>query len=54
MAKMHPADEHFLPLFFALGAKKDGDAMRTIYDGVHYGTLSMRCFALSPADKAAI
>ncbi len=54
MARMHPTDEHFLPLFFTLGCGAKGDVMRTIYDGVQYGTLSMRCFYLSAADDAPV
>lgn len=42
---MHPTDEHFLPIFFAMGCRRDGDELKNIYDGIHYGTMSLRCFA---------
>ena len=46
-AAMHPTNEHFLPLFFTMGGRTSADSLRTIYDGVEYGALSMRSFALS-------
>jgi 4,5-DOPA dioxygenase extradiol len=42
-----PTPEHFEPVFVALGAARDTDALNTIYEGFHYGNLSMRTFALS-------
>jgi 4,5-DOPA dioxygenase extradiol len=42
-----PTPEHFDPVFVALGASLDTDALTTIYEGFHYGNLSMRTFALS-------
>jgi 4,5-DOPA dioxygenase extradiol len=35
--------EHFDPLFFALGAA-DGEPVHSVYEGFHYGNLSMRSF----------
>lgn len=47
-----PTTEHFDPLFVALGAAGKGAATRDLYEGIHYGNLSMRSFALSePASK---
>ncbi|HEV7427793.1 MAG TPA: class III extradiol ring-cleavage dioxygenase [Thermoanaerobaculia bacterium] len=42
-----PTPEHFEPVFVALGASRATDSLRTIYEGFHYGNLSMRTFALS-------
>lgn len=46
--RAHPSDEHFLPIFFALGAA--GDALRPEYLSreVMYSMLSMDAFALHP------
>ena len=41
--------EHFDPLFIALGARSPDDRVVPVYEGFHYGTLSMRCFALEGA-----
>ena len=47
-ARAHPTDDHFLPLFFALGAA--GDDLRPDYLSreVMYGVLVMDAFALQP------
>ncbi|TDR82227.1 DODA-type extradiol aromatic ring-opening family dioxygenase [Paludibacterium purpuratum] len=37
----HPSDEHFLPLFIALGAASDGVAPTRLHDDWRYGGLSM-------------
>ena len=42
----HPSDEHFLPLFFVLGAALPEDRLTPVFEGFHYGNLSMRSFAL--------
>ncbi len=42
-----PTPEHFEPLFVTLGASHPNDELTTIYEGFHYGNLSMRTFALS-------
>ncbi|HEY3174814.1 MAG TPA: class III extradiol ring-cleavage dioxygenase [Candidatus Polarisedimenticolia bacterium] len=41
-----PTTEHFDPLFFVLGASGAEDDVVEIHDGIQYGNLSMRCFAL--------
>jgi 4,5-DOPA dioxygenase extradiol len=41
-----PTPEHFDPLFVTLGAAWPEDRLDTIYEGFHYGNLSMRSFAL--------
>jgi len=40
----HPSDEHFLPLFVALGAASDGVAPERLHDDWRYGSLSMACW----------
>jgi len=42
-----PTPEHFEPLFVTLGASRDTDKLTTIYEGFHYGNLSMRTFAFT-------
>ena len=39
-----PTSEHFEPLFVTLGAARATDTLTTIYEGFHYGNLSMRAF----------
>jgi len=40
-----PTAEHFDPIFVTLGAAWPEDRLDTIYEGFHYGNLSMRSFA---------
>ena len=42
-----PTPEHFEPLFVTLGASHPNDDLTTIYEGFHYGNLSMRTFAFA-------
>lgn len=42
-----PTTEHFDPIFFVLGAASKRDRVVDIYEGFHYGNLSMRTFALA-------
>jgi 4,5-DOPA dioxygenase extradiol len=43
-ARAHPTDEHFLPLFVALGsASRDYEAVR-LYDGIEMGALAMDAY----------
>ena len=41
--RAHPTDEHFLPLFVALGAAGDGEAER-VYDAIDSGVLAMDAY----------
>lgn len=41
-----PTTEHFDPIFVVMGASAPGDSCTPIFEGFHYGTLSMRSFAL--------
>ncbi|MEA2165018.1 MAG: dioxygenase extradiol [Thermoanaerobaculia bacterium] len=42
-----PTPEHFEPIFVTAGAARDTDTLTTIYEGFHYGNLSMRTFAFT-------
>jgi 4,5-DOPA dioxygenase extradiol len=42
-----PTSEHFDPTFFVLGSRAPGDGLATVYEGWHYGSLSMRTFVLA-------
>lgn len=42
--RAHPTDEHFLPLFVALGASTHTDSMRVLETEVRYGMLSMESY----------
>lgn len=46
-AEAVPTSEHFDPAFFVLGAVLPGDRLSTLYEGFHYGNLSMRSFELT-------
>ena len=43
--RAHPTDEHFLPLFVALGASSSKDTLRVLETEVRYGMLSMESYA---------
>lgn len=45
--RAHPTDEHFLPLFVALGAAREGYKAERLYDGVEMGTLAMDAYLFS-------
>lgn len=42
--RAHPTEEHFLPLFVALGASKDRDTFNVLADEVRHGMLSMASY----------
>jgi len=42
--RAHPSDEHFLPLFVALGAARDGYKAERLYDGIEMGALAMDAY----------
>lgn len=51
--RAHPTDEHFLPLFIAMGAAGKDYAMRVLEGGVTYGVLAMDSYLFSCADSGA-
>ena len=42
--RAHPTDEHFLPLFVALGAAGKGYKAERLYDGIEMGSLAMDAY----------
>jgi 4,5-DOPA dioxygenase extradiol len=44
-----PTDEHWLPLLYVLGARRDGDQARFFNDRIDLGAISMLGVILSPA-----
>ncbi|ABM32882.1 class III extradiol ring-cleavage dioxygenase [Paracidovorax citrulli] len=51
--RAHPGDDHFLPLFFALGAAGEHRAPAYLSREVMHGSLAMDAFALGPGAAAA-
>ena len=45
--RAHPTDEHFLPLFFALGAAREDYRAERLYDGIEMGALAMDAYRFS-------
>jgi 4,5-DOPA dioxygenase extradiol len=41
-----PTSEHFDPLLVAASARRPGDGLETLFEGFHYGNLSMRSLVL--------
>lgn len=46
-ARAHPTDEHFLPLFVALGAAPGEGAPERVYDAIDGGVLAMDAYILN-------
>jgi 4,5-DOPA dioxygenase extradiol len=46
-ARAHPTDEHFLPLFIALGAASDQGKPERIYDAIDSGVLAMDAYVFA-------
>jgi 4,5-DOPA dioxygenase extradiol len=44
-----PSTEHFDPLFIVLGAAFPDESVETIFEGFHYGNVSMRSFCFASA-----
>jgi len=47
--RAHPTDEHFLPLFFALGAAGVDYKAERLYDGIEMGALAMDAYRFEAA-----
>jgi 4,5-DOPA dioxygenase extradiol len=45
--RAHPTDEHFLPLFVALGSAPENYRAQRLYDGIETGTLAMDAYLFS-------
>lgn len=46
--RAHPSEEHFLPLFVALGAAAEDYRTERLYDGIDSGVLAMDAYCLHP------
>jgi 4,5-DOPA dioxygenase extradiol len=46
-ARAHPTDEHFLPLFFALGAASEKAKPERVYDAIDSGVLAMDAYVFN-------
>jgi 4,5-DOPA dioxygenase extradiol len=46
-ARAHPTDEHFLPLFFALGAAAEKARPERVYDAIDSGVLAMDAYVFN-------
>ena len=46
-ARAHPTDEHFLPLFFAVGAASEKAKPERVYDAIDSGVLAMDAYVFS-------
>ncbi len=46
-ARAHPTDEHFLPLFFALGASGEKAKPERVYDAIDSGVLAMDAYVFN-------
>jgi 4,5-DOPA dioxygenase extradiol len=47
--RAHPTDEHFMPLFFALGAAPANYKPERLYDGIETGALAMDAYRFDAA-----
>ncbi len=49
----HPTEEHFLPLFAALGAAGEGARAERLHNSANYGVLRMDVYAFHPVNETA-
>jgi len=52
-ARAHPTEEHFLPLFVALGAAPDGYRAERLVEHVEGGVLAMDAYVFHPGERSA-
>jgi 4,5-DOPA dioxygenase extradiol len=45
--RSHPTDEHFLPLFVALGAAREQAKPERVFDAIESGVLAMDAYVFS-------
>jgi len=50
--RAHPTDEHFLPLFVALGAARSSISSRRINDEITFGALAMDAYVFETAEAS--
>jgi 4,5-DOPA dioxygenase extradiol len=51
LANAHPTLEHYVPVLYCLGCTDDRDSVSYPYEGIEFGTISMRmaCFQSNPS-----
>jgi len=42
-----PTNDHYLPMIYTLGLKDKKERVETLYEGMQYGSISMRCFKIA-------
>lgn len=42
-----PTNDHYLPMIYALGLADKTESVKYLFEGIHYGSISMRCFEIS-------
>jgi 4,5-DOPA dioxygenase extradiol len=42
-----PSNDHYLPMIYTLGLADKNEQVRYLYEGMQYGSISMRCFQIS-------
>lgn len=48
LAKMAiPSNDHYLPMIYSLGLAENGERIEQLYEGIQYGSISMRSFKIS-------
>ena len=42
----HPSNDHFLPLLYVMGLRRDDEPIQFIHEGFQHGTMGMRCLQI--------
>ena len=42
-----PSNDHYLPMIYTLGLADKGEQVKYLFEGIQYGSISMRCFTIS-------
>jgi 4,5-DOPA dioxygenase extradiol len=42
-----PSNDHYLPMLYTLGLADKNEQIKYLYEGIQYGSISMRCFQIS-------